>query len=149
MRKMLRRTFRVEVVSPDRVVFESDNIVSLVAPGAEGSFGIMAHHAPIIAALQAGVLKLRDAHDREIYIAVSSGFLEASNNRVTVLCDTAELGDEIDVERAQRALERAQSRLSKFGDRGIDRERAQRAKERAIARLKAAGAYRRGTPAQT
>lgn len=137
---MRERSFRVEIVSPQRVVYQSDEVVSLVVPGVEGYLGIMAYHAPIVVQLGIGVLTLRLSSGSVLRIAVSGGFLEASNNRVTVVCDTAERGEEIDIERAKRAYERAVERLRRY-DRSIDRERARRAKERAIARLKAAGVY--------
>ncbi len=137
---MQERSFHVEVISPQRLVYQSDDVVSLIAPGVEGYLGIMAYHAPIIVQLGIGVLTLRLSNGDIVRIAVSGGFLEASNNRVTVICDTAERGDEIDIERARRAYERAVERLRKY-DRSIDRDRARRAKERAIARLRAAGVY--------
>lgn len=137
---MRERSFHVEVISPQRVVYQSDEVVSLIAPGVEGYLGIMAYHAPIVVQLGIGVLALRLSNGSIVRIAVSGGFLEASNNRVTVVCNTAERGEEIDIERAMRAYERAVERLRRC-DRSIDRERARRAKERAIARLRAAGVY--------
>lgn len=137
---MPEKSFSVEVVSPQRVVYKSDKVVSLIAPGIEGYLGIMAYHAPIIVQLGIGVLTLRLSNGDLVYIAVSGGFLEASNNCVTVVCDTAERGEEIDIERAKRAYERAVARLLDLQNRSIDRERARRAKERALARLRAAEA---------
>jgi F-type H+-transporting ATPase subunit epsilon len=136
-----QKSFSVEVISPQRVVYRSSDVVSLIAPGVEGYFGIMANHAPFIAQLGIGVLTLREADGKVVRIAVNSGFLEVSNNRVTIVCETAERGDEIDVERARRAYERAVKRLLDIGNLSIDRERARRAKARAVARLKAAGAF--------
>jgi F-type H+-transporting ATPase subunit epsilon len=136
----MARTFTVEVVTPERVLFSSDQVVSLTAPGWEGSFGVMALHAPMVVALRTGVITLKLADGEEIRIATTGGFFEVADNRAVILCDVAELDREIDVERARRALQRALERLRNFQDPTIDRERAQQARDRAMARLKAAGA---------
>ncbi len=136
----MARTFSVEVLTPERVLFSSDQVVSLTVPAWEGSLGIMAFHAPLVAALRTGVITIKLANGDEERIATTGGFMEVADNRAVILCDIAELDHEIDVERARRALQRALDRLRNFQDPNIDRERARRAKERAIARLKAAGA---------
>lgn len=99
----------------------------------------MARHLPMVAALQTGVITLRLADGGTIYIAVAGGFLEVAHNKAVILCDSAEIDKEIDVDRARQALERAVRQLQTF-EKGIDREEVRRAKERAIARLKASGA---------
>jgi len=136
----MARTFSVEVLTPERVLFSSDQVVSLTVPAWEGSLGIMAFHAPLVAALRIGVITIKLANGDEERIATTGGFMEVADNRAVILCDIAELDHEIDIERAQRALQRALDRLRNFQDPNIDRERARRAKERAMARLKAAGA---------
>jgi ATP synthase, F1 epsilon subunit (delta in mitochondria) len=136
----MARTFTVEVVTPERVLFSSDQVVSLTALGWEGSFGVMALHAPMVVALRTGVITLKLADGEEVRIATTGGFFEVADNRAVILCDVAELDREIDVERARRALQRALERLRNFQDPTIDRERAQQARDRAMARLKAAGA---------
>lgn len=136
----MARTFTLEVVTPERVLFSSDQVVSVTAPGWEGSFGVMALHAPMVVALRTGVITVKLANGEEVRIATTGGFFEVADNRAVILCDVAELDRDIDVERARRALQRAIERLRNFNDPTIDRERAQRAKERAMARLKAAGA---------
>ncbi len=100
----------------------------------------MALHAPMVVALRTGVITLRLADGEEIHIATTGGFFEVADNKAIVLCDTAEIDREIDVERARRALQRSLERLRDFQDPTIDRERARRSKERAMARLKAARA---------
>ncbi|MCS7225131.1 MAG: ATP synthase F1 subunit epsilon [Armatimonadetes bacterium] len=132
-------TFSVEILTPERVLFSSDQVVSLTAPAWEGSLGVMARHLPMVAALQTGVITLRLADGGTIYIAVAGGFLEVAHNKAVILCDSAEIDKEIDVDRARQALERAVRQLQTF-EKGIDREEVRRAKERAIARLKASGA---------
>ena len=129
-------TFRLELASQERMTLAT-NALSVVAPGAEGYLGILAHHAPLIAALGVGDLTVVDETGRESHVAITSGFLEVSGNVATVLADTAELAEEIDVERARVALERAQARLRDRPE-GTDVERAYGALHRALNRLKVA-----------
>lgn len=129
----------MEIVTPERVLFSSDQVVSLTVPAWEGSLGVLANHAPMVAALRIGVITIKLADGSEERVATTGGFMEVADNKAVILCDIAELDEEIDVERARRALQRALERLRNFQDPTIDRERARRAKERAMARLKAAG----------
>ncbi len=133
---MRERTFRLEILTPERVVFSSDQVVSLIAPGVEGYFGVMANRAPIVSQLDIGVLQYRTPGGHWEYIALGGGFLEATGNKVTILAETAELSREIDVQRAQEARERALQRLASGGP-DVDIERAQAALRRAMARLHA------------
>ncbi len=131
----------VDIVAPDRTVF-SGEAESVQAPGTEGSFEVLTDHAPMIAALDIGILRILPGGQAErIAFATSGGFLEVLNNVVTVVAETAEPADEIDVERARRAEERAQElfdrALSQEGD-DVDRERAEAARERARNRLRLA-----------
>ncbi len=130
--------FRLQVATQERVVFD-ESVVSVVAPGVEGYFGILRGRAPLIAELGVGVMKITLADGKVQQMALSGGILECSRNEVIVLADVAERSDEIDVERAQAAAERARRRLSKQERReGIDAERARAALARALNRLKAA-----------
>ena len=123
---------KLEIVTAERVVY-SDDVDILVAPGMEGELGILPHHAPLLTMLQPGELRVvKDG--QEEYMAVSGGFLEILANTVTVLADTAERVDEIDEERAQVAVQRAQERVvSQQGD--LDLERSLRSLQRAQARV--------------
>jgi F-type H+-transporting ATPase subunit epsilon len=134
-------TFLLDIVTPERRVY-SEPVISLVAPGVEGQFGILVHHTPFIAALRPGVVKIRDQNNQEILLATSSGFFEISRNQAVLLADTAEFAAEIDVERAQAALERARQRLRGELEADADRERAERALERAMARIRVASQSR-------
>jgi F-type H+-transporting ATPase subunit epsilon len=100
------RLFQLDVVTPDRVVM-SEPVRSVVAPGSEGSFGVLAGHAPMVAELTVGQLRYVPETGPEEIMAVSGGFLEVGRGQVTVLADSAERAQEIDVERAIRARERA------------------------------------------
>ena len=128
--------FDVEVVAADHKVF-GGQAVSLVAPAADGYLGILAGHAPLIAALTVGELRITPPDTAPVEFAISGGFIRVEHDRVTVLADTAELATEIDVERALRAKERAEERL-KTRDSEVDFNRAQTALLRALNRLRIA-----------
>ena len=100
----------VDVVTAERLVF-SDDVDIVTAPGSAGELGILARHAALLTTLQPGVLRIRKGSD-EVDLAISGGFLEVRNSRVLVLADTAERAEEIDVERAQAAQERAKHLLA-------------------------------------
>jgi F-type H+-transporting ATPase subunit epsilon len=128
--------FSLEIATPDRRVF-SGRVASLVAPGAEGYFGVLARHAPLLAGLKAGEMKVVDEAGQEFYFALSGGFLQVLGDHVLVLADAAETPEEIDIERAAAALERARQRLrSRPGE--YDQERAEAALRRALNRLRVA-----------
>ncbi len=128
--------YPLRVVTPERVLF-SGPVSSLRAPGSEGSFGVLARHAPMVAALKTGPLSFEEEGGRRS-LAVSGGFVEVSGEGVTVLAETAEYDAEIDVARAETARDRARQRLSAQAD--IDLDRARAALLRALTRLRVAGA---------
>ncbi|MBW2021369.1 MAG: F0F1 ATP synthase subunit epsilon [Deltaproteobacteria bacterium] len=130
-------TVYLEVVTPERVVV-SQQVETVVAPGSIGEFGVLEGHVPFLTGILPGELRYTTSGKTE-YLAVTTGFAEVSDNKVSVLVDAAEKAQEIDVERARKAMERAKERLSK--DRGIpdiDFLRAELALKRAIARIKVA-----------
>lgn len=130
--------FRLQVATQERVVFD-ESVMSVVAPGVEGYFGILRGRAPLIAELGVGVMKITLADGEVQWMALSGGILECSRNEVIVLADVAERSDEIDVERARAAAERARRRLFEQEHREtVDVERARAALARALNRLKAA-----------
>jgi F-type H+-transporting ATPase subunit epsilon len=100
--------------------------------------GILPHHAPLMAELRVGEIKVERPTGLPQIIATSGGFLMVENNEVTVLADSAELAQDIDVRRAEEARQRAEQRLSERAE-GLDATRAQSALERALNRLKVAG----------
>lgn len=102
--------YQLTIATPEKVYYE-DQIDSLTAPGSEGYLGILSHHAPLITTLQPGKVSVRDSNKKVIVFAVSGGFLEVSQNKAMLLADAVELAREIDIERASRALKRAQERL--------------------------------------
>ncbi len=137
---MADRTLTVDIVTPERTVL-SEEATSVVAPGSVGSFGVLPNHAPLLAELVPGELRLRRNGGEEIRLAVGGGFMQVFNNRITVLADSAEREDEIDVDRARASLERARQELREaqgmFSAAQV--ESAQAAIERAHNRLRIAG----------
>lgn len=125
--------YKLAVVTPEKIIYE-DDIKSLIAPGTDGYLGILSHHAPIISSLKPGKLTIKDGSGQEINFAVSGGFLENSGNRCTILADSAEFANDIDLERARESLKRARQRIyDKTGE--IDTGRAQKAFDRAKNRV--------------
>ncbi len=105
-------------------------------PGQDGYFGVMADHAPLIAALVPGKIVVSEGPERSpLFFACSTGVAEVRSNKVVVLVDAAESAEEVDVARARAAADRARARLSSRRDRNYDRARAEAALARATARL--------------
>ena len=127
----------LEVATPSRLVV-SESADEVVAPGAEGYFGVLPGHAPFLTTLGIGELTYRGGRD-ESHLAVVGGFVEVRNDKVIVLADSAERPEEVDRARAERAKERAERRLGGRGQDEIDFMRATAALARALTRLQVAG----------
>jgi F-type H+-transporting ATPase subunit epsilon len=128
----MAHSYKLEVITPEGRVYESE-VVHLRAPGLEGDFGILAEHAPIMAALRIGKLHV-DEPTTSFDFAVSGGYLEGHENQIVLLAETCERKENIDIERARRARERAVKRLTETRE-GIDIDRARAALMRALNRL--------------
>ena len=133
-------TIRLEVVTPEKMVF-SDDVDLVLAWGVEGQLGILPHHAPLMTMLQPGDLLIRK-EGKEEYLTISGGFLEVRPDKVVVLADACERAEEIDVARAEAAKQRAQEAL-KTAVTGPDAALAEAALRRSLARLKAIEKIRR------
>lgn len=127
-------TFNFVVVAPAGEVLNTE-VEFVLAPGAEGELGILANHSPLIANLVIGVVRYTQNGKVE-KMAISGGFLEVAQNKATILADTAELAEAIDVARAEAAKERAEKRLGEK-QAETDMIRAEVALKRAVARLRA------------
>ena len=123
----------LEVVTPDRLVAK-ETVDIVMAVGALGEFGILPNHIPFLTTLQPGELRYRKDNQLE-YLAVTGGFAEVSNNKVTILAEAAERAREIDIDRAKRARERAEKRLAQAKTEAIDYLRAEAALKRSLVRL--------------
>ena len=130
------KTVTLEVVTPTRMVVREE-AEEVIAPGAEGYFGVMGGHLPFMSTLKTGELAYRK-NGTWRYLAVSWGYAEIRPETVIILAEAAEKAEEIDVARSQRARDRAFERLAKWGDESIDVLRAQGALTRALARLEVA-----------
>jgi len=140
---------KLDIVTAERQVLSVDGLDIVVAPGSEGELGILPRHAPLITILEHGALRARKGTE-ELIIAVSGGFLEVRNDVVTVLADTAEQAEEIDVERAEQARRRAED-LLRVRPPELNVNLAQAQLRRALLRLNVAERRRRrggptGTP---
>lgn len=124
----------LEIVTPDLVVL--DTYVDYVgAPGVDGEFGVLAGHIPLLTALQVGMLYYR-IEGKETRVFVSGGFVEVANNKISILAQSAEIADKIDIERAKNSMKRAEERLLPIHQNEIDQVRAELALKRSIVRLK-------------
>lgn len=132
----------VDILTPERIVMQTQ-ADSVVVPAADGELGILQNHAPLLAELQPGNIRLKHGAETELF-AVSGGFVEVNHNKVSVFAETAEMAQEIDVERARQAAERAKAAL-RAPQNEVDLALAEAALRRAIARLRAAEDVRRNT----
>ncbi len=125
---------RFEIVTAENVV-HSDEVDLLIVPGIDGEMAILPSHAPLMTMLQPGELVVRkDGHDNSIF--VSGGFFELMNDKVTILADSAEHADEIDLARAEEAKKRAEEKVGLRAQTDIDAARAEAALRRSLMRLK-------------
>lgn len=128
------KTLTVSVVTPDGQVLEDD--YEMVSCKAEtGELGILPGHIPLVAPLTISALRLKRNNDEDL-VAVSGGFIEVRPDKVTVLSPAAEKADDIDVDRALAAKERAEQRLAEQKD--IDEVRAKTSLQRALNRIEVA-----------
>jgi F-type H+-transporting ATPase subunit epsilon len=124
----------VEIITPSKVSFKGE-VISVTIPGTEGSFQVLKNHAPLMSTFEIGVIKIELSDHAKKYYSTSGGTVEVLDNHVLVLADSLEAVEEIDVNRAEKARERAEDRLThKMST--LDVERAERALKRALNRLK-------------
>jgi len=128
-------TLRLEIVSPDKKVL-SEDVDEVVAPGSEGQFGVLPGHLAFLTTLDVGELAYRKG-GTTTYVFVNEGYAEVSDDKVTILAESAERAEEIDVARAEAAKGRAEDRLSRAPAEveTIDTARAEAALKRAIWRI--------------
>ena len=134
----MAESFRLHIVTPDGEILD-DQVVEMTAPGIHGEFGVLPGHARFMTALGIGELRYREASGGEGMLVIAGGFAEVEAEGVSVLAQTAEDAQKIDVARAEAALRRAQQRLE-TPEQGVDIERATMAVERSLARLRVAKA---------
>jgi F-type H+-transporting ATPase subunit epsilon len=137
---------RVEIVTAERQLLAEDDVDMVVAPGSEGTLGILPKHAALLTLLSPGVLRIKK-NGQETEMAVGGGFLQVNRDRVLVLADTAEREHEIDETRAQEARERAEAALrdASRGGTPVQIQAARIALSRSMARLTVVRRRRRTT----
>ncbi|MBW4574651.1 MAG: F0F1 ATP synthase subunit epsilon [Aphanothece sp. CMT-3BRIN-NPC111] len=128
----------VRVISPDQTVWDS-NAEEVILPSTTGQLGILSGHAPLLTALDTGVMRVRPGKDW-VAIALMGGFAEVESNEVTILVNGAERGDQIKLEDARAAYNEAEARVNQVQN-GTRQEQIQatQALKRARARFQAAG----------
>ncbi len=133
---MAATVFDLEFVTPEQEVFHGA-VRSVVFPAADGLMGVLPNHAPMLSAVEMGELRVVEESGQEKLLFVSDGFLEVSDNLCRILADVGERAEDIDVERARRAEQRARERLQKRKESQseIDFLRAELALRRALQRL--------------
>jgi F-type H+-transporting ATPase subunit epsilon len=135
-------TIRCEIVSQDRTVYQGD-VDIVILPGAAGEMGILPHHAPVLAILKYGVIKIRRAGKEELF-TVAGGVAEVQPDIVTILADAAENIEDIDITRAKAAKKRAEDALANLKPEDHDAYlRMEAALRRSNLRLDVARRYRK------
>jgi F-type H+-transporting ATPase subunit epsilon len=123
----------LEVVTPQHAIV-SEEVQIVVAPGSEGEFGALKGHTTFLTSLKVGTLRYKDANGKERYLFINGGFAEVLPDKVTILAESAERRQNIDVQRASGAKDRAEKRIAaKAAD--TDLVRAEAALRRAVHRL--------------
>lgn len=130
----------VRVIAPDKTVWDSE-AEEVILPSTTGQLGILGGHAPLLTALDTGVMRVRAADKNWVAIALMGGFAEVESNEVTILVNGAERGDTINAAEAKTAYEEAEARAKKVeaSDNRQEKIQAKQALKRARARLQAAG----------
>ena len=122
----------LQIVTPDRSVV-TDQVDEVEIPGAEGYFGVLPGHTPLLTTLKVGELWYRKGTEK-VYVAIAFGFAEVMPDRVTILAEAAERADEIDLARAEAAKKRAEERLA-APSQDMDFERARLALTKSLVRI--------------
>ncbi|CQR70620.1 ATP synthase epsilon chain [Sporomusa ovata DSM 2662] len=128
---------RLDIVTPDRMVYSAD-VNMVIARATDGDLGILPGHAPLIAGLEIWPLRIQTDEGENLF-SVCGGFIEVRPQKITVLAGCAELPEEIDIDRAESAKDRAERRLREAqAATDIDVRRAEVALKRALVRLRVA-----------
>ena len=132
---------KVDIVTAERLVFSDEGVDGVMAPGSGGELTVLPMHAPLLTMIKPGLMRLIKGGE-EVDMAITGGFLEVRDDRVTILADAAERAEEIDVVRAEEARRRAERRLEERVSEE-DLARAAASLQRALLRLKVAERRRR------
>lgn len=134
----------VHIVTAEREVFADEGVEEVVAPGSEGEFTVLPQHAPLLTMIKPGVMRVIKGGE-EIDMAITGGFLEVKDDRVTILADAVERAEEIDEARAEEARRAAERAMQDKTSRESIAE-AQASLARALVRMKVVERRRHRTP---
>ena len=135
---------QLEIVTPERLAY-SDTVDAVVLPGSEGELGVLPHHAPLLATLGVGELRIRKAGEEEAF-AIIGGFVQVRPDKVVVMAETADMASEIDLEKAQEARREAEQALEAGYHEGADLAAARAALQGALLRIRVAERRHREGP---
>jgi len=127
---------RVEIITPEGELLDIEDATHVLLPGASGQIGILPGHSPLASSLQVGLIHIDRQAEKSELLATSGGFLEVNSDHIMVLAETAERAEEIDVDRARRALKRAKERIHRTEE--TERAELEASIARANTRLRAA-----------
>ncbi|UJF33276.1 F0F1 ATP synthase subunit epsilon [Paenibacillus hexagrammi] len=131
-------TFLLEIVTPERKVF-AEQVNMIVAKGVQGELGILPNHIPLVTPLKIASVTVKQQGAKDQLVAVNGGFMEVRKDKVVILAESAELPEQIDVERARAAKERAEQRLKDNKQANVDFKRAETSLQRALNRIDVSG----------
>lgn len=127
---------KLEIVTPEGVAY-NDQASQLTVRTIDGDRGVLPNHEPFVTGVNIGKVKIT-TETEEYFLAASHGYMEVTPDKVTMLVETAEFADEIDVDRALSAKERAEEKLDRKHESHVDEQRAEIALQKAITRLRVA-----------
>lgn len=136
------KRINLQVITPEKIFFKGD-VISVTVKGSEGYLGIYYDHTPLVTPLLPGVLSIRCGEEEIKKASMAQGLVEVRPEKVIVLIDAVEWPEEIDIERAQKARERAEKRLEQ-SDKNIDVLRVRLALQRSLTRIRIAKSLRNG-----
>lgn len=126
----------LEIVTPERLAY-SDTVDAVTLPGSEGEMGVLPHHAPLLATLGVGELRIRKGAVEEAF-AIVGGFVQVRPDKVVVMAETADMASEIDLEKAQEARREAERALESGFHEGADLALARASLQQALLRIRVA-----------
>ena len=126
----------LEIVTPERLAY-SDTVDAVTLPGADGEMGVLPHHAPLLATLGVGELRIRKGADEESF-AIVGGFVQVRPDKVVIMAETADMASEIDLEKAQEARREAERALESGFHEGADLALARASLQQALLRIRLA-----------
>ncbi|KRE94546.1 ATP synthase F1 subunit epsilon [Paenibacillus sp. Soil766] len=131
-------TFLLEIVTPERKVY-AEQVSMVSVKGVQGELGILPNHIPLVTPLKIAPITVKKAGSKDAVIAVNGGFMEVRKDKVVILAESAELPEQIDIDRARAAKERAEKRLAETKQDNVDFKRAEASLQRALNRIGVSG----------